>query len=476
MDFLTELHRLFELHFGEKVILSEPVPPSGSARRYVYLRGKTKNAVGTFAPDAAENQAFFSFTRQFIDKGLNVPRLLAVGEDTRCYLQENVGTESLYSRLPQAGEVFDEKIITYYKKSLAALAEIQIKGGEKFDYSAAYPRARFDGQSMAWDWNYCKYYFLKPAGAIFNEQDAETDFLRLKDFLLKAESTFFLFRDFQSRNILLKDDEPYFIDYQGGRQGALQYDAASLLYQAKANIPVALREELLDYYIDAVEKLTNIDRVSFKSYYYGFVILRQIQVLGAYGLRGLIEGKSHFIQSIPFALQNIKQVFDTQKIAIDLPVLKRIFIELSENFAPQNKEDNAAKNLTVTVQSFSYKLSGIPPDTSGNGGGFVFDCRFLHNPGRYAPYKKQSGLDRPVIDFLRSESTIDAFVQNALRITDEAVENYLERDFASLMISFGCTGGQHRSVYAAEATARHLREKYGVKVVLRHLEKERWPK
>ncbi len=471
---LEKLHNLYESHFGEKVTISAPVPPSGSARRYVYLTSENHTAVGSFAPDLQENEAFFTFTRHFKNRGLNVPELYAVAEDKRYYLQENVGRQALYDLLPAAGEKFHERLIDLYKKSLAALAKMQITGGKNLDYSVAYPRAAFDRQSMLWDCNYCKYYFLKPAGAAFNEQDLEDDFQRLINFLTTADSDFFLFRDFQSRNILIQNNEPYFIDYQGGRKGALQYDVASLLYQAKANLSETLRENLLDFYLSEAEKLTAIDATAFKKHYYAFVLLRQIQVLGAYGLRGLTEGKSHFIKSIPFALRNIQHLFMSGKIELDLPVLKAIFSNLNQNFMPQNKEENAAKNLTVTVQSFSYKKSGIPQDPSGNGGGFVFDCRFIHNPGRYAPYKKLSGLDRPVIDFLRSKSTIDTFVQNALRITDEAVENYLARDFASLMISYGCTGGQHRSVYSAEATAQHLREKYGVKVILRHLEKEDW--
>ena len=319
---------------------------------------------------------------------------------------------------------------------------------------------------------------MKPSKVEFDELKLEEDFRALASYLGNESTNYFMFRDFQARNIMLKDDNLYFIDYQGGKKGPLQYDVVSLLFQAKANLPNSVREELLDYYISIAEKLTPIGGSQFKKYYYAFILIRHIQVLGAYGLRGLIERKEHFLKSIPFALKNIEWIFSEKSPEIDLPELKRVLLALakSDKFKPFDKSESQEKNLVVTVQSFSYKKGGIPPDTSGNGGGFDFDCRFLHNPGRYQPYKKQTGLDKPVIDFLRTESTIDAFLQSCYQITDEAVENYLERNFDSLMISYGCTGGQHRSVYSAEATAKRLREKYGVKVILRHRERLSWPK
>ena len=475
---VSQLSNLFAVHFGEELSQVKAIPPSGSSRRYFRLSSKNHTAIGTFGDNREENEAFFSYTKHFNNLDLNVPKLLLVSEDRLHYLQEDVGTKSLYQLLPENGENFNEDLIELYKKSLKKLAYLQIRGGEKFDYSAAYPRATFDKTSMHWDCNYFKYYFLKPANISFDEQALEEDFQKLTEYLSKEKSEYFLFRDFQSRNILIKNDEPYFIDYQGGRKGVLQYDLASLLFQAKANIPHDIRENLLDYYINAAEKLTQIDKAQFKKYYYAFVLIRHIQVLGAYGLRGLIERKEHFLKSIPFALKNIAWIFENKSPEIELKELKRVLLKLtnSEQFKAFDKSESDKKNLVVTVQSFSYKKGGIPPDPSGNGGGFAFDCRFLHNPGRYRPYKKQTGLDKPVIDFLKAESTIDTFLQSCYKITDEAVENYLERNFDSLMISYGCTGGQHRSVYSAEATAKRLREKYGVKVILRHRERLTWPK
>jgi aminoglycoside/choline kinase family phosphotransferase len=475
---IEKLSDLFEIHFKEKVTEVKAIPPSGSSRRYYRLSSKNHSSIGTFGDNKTENEAFFSYTNHFNKLKLNVPKLFIISDDRLHYLQEDVGDTSLYHLLPNEGESFGKDLTTLYKKSIKKLAFLQIKGGENFDYSAAYPRDTFDKLSMVWDCNYFKYYFLKPANIPFSEEALEEDFEKLASYLSKEKSDFFLFRDFQSRNIIIEKNEPYFIDYQGGRRGALQYDLASLLFQAKANIPHHVREELLDYYISVAEKLTTINPLQFKKYYYVFVLIRHIQVLGAYGLRGLIERKEHFLKSIPFALKNIEWIFANRNPEVDLPELKRVLLLLaqSEQFKAYDKSESEKKNLVVTVQSFSYKKGGIPPDPSGNGGGFAFDCRFLHNPGRYQPYKKQTGLDKPVIDFLKTKSTIDTFLQSCYKITDEAVENYLDRNFDSLMISYGCTGGQHRSVYSAEATAKRLREKYGVKVVLRHRERLTWPK
>jgi aminoglycoside/choline kinase family phosphotransferase len=475
---VDKLSDLFVKHFAEKVTEVITIPPSGSTRRYYRLASDNHTAIGTFGDNREENEAFFAYTKHFNQLDLNVPKLFIISDDKLHYLQEDVGKQSLYELLPDENGSFNDDLINLYKRSLDELAQLQINGGKKLDYSVAYPRSTFDKTSMLWDCNYFKYYFLKPTNIPFDEQALEEDFEKLTNYLSAEKSDYFLFRDFQSRNIIITNNEPYFIDYQGGRRGVLQYDLASLLFQAKADIPYKIREELLDYYISIAEKLTKIDSPQFKSYYYAFVLIRHIQVLGAYGLRGLIERKEHFLSSIPFALKNIEWIFDKKSPEVELPELKRVLLVLaaSDQFKAYDKSESDKKNLVVTVQSFSYKKGGIPPDSSGNGGGFDFDCRFLHNPGRYQPYKKQTGLDKPVIEFLKAKSTIDTFLQSCHKITDEAVENYLERNFDSLMISYGCTGGQHRSVYSAEATAKRLRGKYGVKVILRHRERLSWPK
>ena len=354
------------------------------------------------------------------------------------------------------------------------LAHLQIEGGTEIDYSFCYPRERFDKQSMLWDFNTFKYYFLKLAKIPFDEQALEEDMHRFADYLLQTDCENFMFRDFQTRNIMIKNGNPYFIDYQGGRKGALQYDLASLLYQSKANIPQDIRDELLNHYLDAAEKLTTIDREQFKQYFYGYVLMRNIQTFGTYGFRGLYERKEYFIKSIPFAIRNVKWVLENAKPPIEIPELEKALTSVvnTKAFEPFDKIKGSSSLLTVGVRSFSYK-KGIPADDSGHGEGFVFDCRFIHNPGRYEPYKKLTGRDESVINFLQHHSNIGDFLNETYRIVDKAVENYIERSFTNLNVNFGCTGGQHRSVYSADSMAKHLEEKYGVKVVLEHVEQER---
>ncbi len=469
------LSELFEQWSGQSPSLVLPLAPSGSDRIYYRLKQGDTSAIGAYNPVDKENEAFVGFSRHFKAKGLPVPEIYQEQLDHQVYLQEDLGFTTLYSYLLQKGDYFPDYLINIYKKVVRQLAQLQITGAQGLDFSLCYPRQEFDKQSMFWDFNYFKYYFLKTAKVNFDEQALEDDFHQLADFLLQERSDFFMFRDFQTRNIMIKSGEPFFIDYQGGRKGALQYDLASLLYQAKANIPPDIRTELLQYYLNAVEELITIDRSSFVDYYYGYVLMRCVQVLGAYGFRGLYERKEHFLSSIPFALRNVKWLFENVQLPVRIPELQRSLQQLidSKQFEPFDKIKATSSLLTVTVNSFSYKKEGIPVDKSGNGGGFVFDCRFIHNPGRYEPYKKLTGRDEAVINFLKHHSRMDDFLNNVFRMVDEAVEDYIDRSFTHLMVNFGCTGGQHRSVYAADTLARHLKEKYGIKIVLSHIEQEK---
>ncbi|MFK7906991.1 MAG: RNase adapter RapZ [Chitinophagales bacterium] len=469
-----QLSLLFEQWAGEKPNMILPLAPSGSPRQYFRLKSENKTAIGTYGAESKENHAFLVFSKHFKKKGLPVPEIYAEDTSQNIYLQEDLGRTALYQLLPQKGESFSEDLLQLYKKSVAKLAKLQVEGGEGLDYSVCYPRAAFDKQSILWDFNYFKYYFLRMGGFPFDEQALEDDAHRFADYLLEADCDYFMFRDFQSRNIMIQDGEPFFIDYQGGRKGALQYDLASLLYQAKANIPQETRQELLQHYLDALETMVEVDRVKFEKYYYAYVLIRSMQVLGAYGFRGLIERKEHFLKSIPFALQNIRWILQNVDFPVEMPELLQSLSQLtdSDNFTPFDQSKGEESPLTVYIHSFSFK-KGLPTDDSGNGGGFIFDCRFLHNPGRYAPYKKLTGRDESVIQFLQQRSNIAAFLNNAFQIVDEAVENYIERGFASLQVNFGCTGGQHRSVYSADQLTQHLKDKYGVKVRLEHIEQER---
>ena len=458
----------------QEVVCCEPLAQSGSHRQYfrVHLHDGT-SLIGAFNDDVAENIAFFTYTRFFTDCGFAVPNLLLVASDQQHYLQSDLGTTTLYDfRMANRRDdgTPSAETVAYYEKVVRALPALQLSAQKGLDFSVAYPRAAFDRQSMHWDLNYFKYYFLKLVNVPFNEQLLEDDFNRLMDYLLTAESNFFLYRDFQSRNIMVKDGNVYFIDYQGGRRGALQYDVASLLFDAKADLAPEIREHLLNVYLDSLAEYMPVDRAAFVSYFQGFVLIRILQAMGAYGYRGYFERKSHFLQSVPYAVRNIKSILDSWSLPIELPELTKAlqYIIDSDVVKPYQPGDH----LTVLVQSFSFKKS-IPQDPSPNGGGFVFDCRALPNPGREKQFANNTGKDACVMEYLEKYEAVDQFKQHVYFIVDQAVDNYLERRFDHLMVSFGCTGGQHRSVYFAEQTAKHLCDKYpAVNVVLRHTEQE----
>ncbi len=471
------LCQLFENWSGEPATQICPLPPSGSYREYYRLSNREHQAIGVYNADRKENIAFLEFTRHFLKKGLAVPEVYAQELDQNVYLLEDLGDTTLFSHLSdrRINGVFPNELIPWYKKTLESLVELQVDAGKDLNYTHCYPRASFDKQSMMWDLNYFKYYFLKLAKVPFDEQLLEDDFHTFCDYLLQADCTHFLYRDFQARNIMLHNDRPYFIDYQGGRKGALQYDLASILYQAKANIPQEIRHELLEHYLNTLSDLMPIDQEAFIQHFYGYVLIRHMQVLGAYGFRGFFERKNHFLESIPYALNNLSWILHHANLPVETPILQGILTKLTQSeflkkYAPKPVENSS---LLVRVSSFSYKRGGIPKDPSSHGGGFVFDCRSIHNPGRYAPYKKLTGRDPEVIAFLKQKSNIDEFLTHVFSLVDSAVENYVTRNFDHLMVSFGCTGGQHRSVFCADALSKHLSNKYNIQVVLEHIEQEK---
>jgi len=466
---LREQFRLWSNHEADNI---EYLPLSGSSRCYIRLSGAFKSAIGAYNKDFKENRAFIEFTKHFRYKKLPVPDIFESDLDKNIYLLEDLGDETLYSFLikNRTNRNFPENAKQYYKKVVVLLPHFQIEGNKGLNYDYCYPRNKFDKQSMMWDLDYFKYYFLKLAQIPFDEQSLEDDFDTLTAYLLKADSDYFMYRDFQSRNIMLYKNEPYFIDYQGGRKGALQYDIASLLYDAKADLPQEIRIELLNDYIDELEKIIPINRKEFELYYYGFVFIRIMQALGAYGFRGFYENKTHFLQSIPFALKNIEWLLKNDKLPLKLNTLSVILKELTINERLM-KIAVTPSTLTVSVNSFSYK-KGLPTDDSGNGGGFIFDCRALPNPGRYNEYKDKTGMDSEVVNFLKDKNEVDDFLNNVYGLIDISLQNYIERGFTSLQINFGCTGGQHRSVFFAEKASRYIKAKYNVNVVLYHREQD----
>ncbi|HAQ18560.1 MAG TPA: phosphotransferase enzyme family protein [Prolixibacteraceae bacterium] len=467
-----QLISLFESHFKEEVTFFEQLPGSGSYREYARMKSAGHQVIGAFNNDIRENQAFLGFSAHFRNKNIPVPQIYAVSGDLKTYLQEDLGNTTLFDFLTQVRETegFSVRIVDEYKKVLRQLPRIQLIAGKDIDYSFCYPREAFDKQSMMWDLNYFKYYFLKLAKIPFDEQALEDDFQAFSDYLLAVDNHAFLYRDFQSRNVMLKDGEVYFIDYQGGRKGALQYDLASLLYDAKANIPEAEREELLEFYLDELARYKHTDREKFKSLFGGYVLIRIMQAMGAYGFRGFYEKKEHFLKSIPFALKNLETLLAKNTIQVPLPELFKVLKAVTQSsflksISPVNDR------LTVRISSFSYK-KGIPKDPSGNGGGFVFDCRAIHNPGKYVEYKHLTGKDPQVQQFLETKSTMSDFLSPVFSLVSHSVEVYSLRGFSHLCVSFGCTGGQHRSVYAAEKLAEYLKNNYPVEIVLQHTEQD----
>jgi len=467
----TIFAQLYEQYFKIAPEQITPLPQAGSDRKYYRLTGSGGSAIGTTNHDRKENETFIYLARHFRSKGVHVPEIYGVSEDGLLYLQEDLGHTALYDLVK--GKPFTEEVEQLYRSSLHALLSLQIDGAKDFDFRHCYPVQRFDKTSMFWDLNSFKYYFARTARVLFHEQSLQRDFHNLTDWLLGEPNQYFMMRDCQSRNIMIRDGEPYFIDFQGGRQGAMQYDVASLLWQAGARIPMEKRASLLEYYISLVqERIPELDVGAFRERYYGFLLIRMLQVLSAYGFRGLFEGRSHFLESIPPALENVRWFMDHIQLPVQLPEIYKILEELCVHplFKPKawNGQD---KPLTVYINSFSFKR-GLPQDRSGNGGGFIFDCRGLHNPGRYAAYKQLTGKDTEVINFLKSDSRMDEFLESVFKVVDISVEDYLERNFESLQVNFGCTGGQHRSVYAAEAMKQHLENKYKVRVGIHHIEQE----
>ncbi len=462
--------KLFEDWAGETVRDFNPLPLSGSNREYFRITGKSKSAIGVYNPDKKENRAFLSFSDFFQSVDLPVPEIYAVNEMMDIYLEQDLGDITLYSYLIESrhGEEFPEKVVSIYKQVLEELVRFQVEGGAGIDYDVCYPRSSFDKQSMLWDMHYFKYYFLKLAHIPFDEQKLEDDFDRFSDYLLQAWNDFFLYRDFQSRNVMLSEGKPYFIDYQGGRKGALQYDLASLLYDAKADIPEPVRVELMKHYMNrAGEQLTG-NAEEFIEHYYGYVLIRIMQALGAYGFRGFYERKEHFLQSIPYAIDNVNELLNKVHFPFKMPALIDA-LEILTQSEKLRTLGSRKKELVVTIHSFSYR-KGIPADNSGHGGGFVFDCRALPNPGRLEEFQELTGKDEPVIHYLQKEPAVEEFLRHATSLVDQTVENYIQRNFTHLSVNFGCTGGRHRSIYAAENLAKHIRERYNIRVELIHEE------
>ncbi len=468
------LNELFKSWCGSDATTITTIPQSGSYRQYFRLSGNGQTAIGVSNEDVKENNAFLTFTKHFNNLKLPVPEIYIEHPGKKQYLLSDLGDLSLFDFLiarRKQVSVFPGSAIQVYKQTLEELPEFQIEASRGLDYSACYPRAAFDRQSMMWDLSYFKYYFLKLAKIPFDEQLLEDEFSRFSKFLLQADAKYFLYRDFQSKNIMLLQNKPYFIDYQGGRKGALQYDVASLLYDSKANIPFEIKDLLLDHYLNHLSRYIKFDRSTWLTYYRGFVLVRLMQAMGAYGFRGFYERRTQFLKNIPYALIQLEGIFRTNSFPAGFPYLEKVLGSLTtakELLKYRHDLENLVP-LNIEITSFSYH-KGLPENKHGHGGGFIFDCRGIHNPGGYARFNDKSGLDAEVIDFLKSGGEADTFLNHSVMVVEQTIEKFLNRAFSNLQISFGCTGGQHRSVFCAERLAEMLSEKYEdkINIVLHH--------
>ena len=461
------LKPLFEAYTGQQLRDCAELPSSGSHRRYFRMTGGNLSLIGVLGTDREENLAFINLSNHFRSKGIPVPAVFASSDDGLAYIQQDLGDRMLFDMVSQGREsgIYSSYETGLLCQAIEQLPRLQFQGAEGLDWNVCYRQKAFDGRMVDFDLNYFKYCFLKATGLEFNEVALQDDFERLKKDLLKEEDNTFMHRDFQARNIMMHDGAPWIIDFQGGRRGPIYYDVASFIWQARSRFPEDLKQELIRTYLRALRSYKKVDEAEFRSRLRLFVLFRTLQVLGAYGFRGYFEKKPHFIASVPYAMSNLRTLLQTP--FDDYPYLNSILTELTG--MPQFNEDPQDKRLEVRIYSFAYK-KGIPADTTGNGGGYVFDCRSINNPGKYEHYRQFNGNDPEVIKFLEDDGEVLVFLDSVYKLLDAHVQRYIERKFTHLQVCFGCTGGQHRSVYCAEHLARHLADKFSVKVILTHRE------
>ena len=423
---MDRLSTLFCQHYGHGYTNVQPLTGSASNRQYFRLSDGQSSCIGVIGLSASENKAFISMAAHFGSKGISVPEVYSVSDDGMAYIQEDIGDDTLFKKLK------DEDSLQLLCKAVRCLPDIQFKGAEDFDFTLCHPTRKFDRRLVLFDLNYFKYCFLKPSGLEFDEVRLQEDFERLADDLTSVPSDTFMYRDFNARNVMVKDGEPYFIDFQGGMQGPIHYDVASFIWHARAGYSQEQKKQMLDEYLNALSAYIPVDRAAFEETLRLFVLFRTMQILGAYGFRGLVEQKAAFVVSIPDGISSLAAQLETP--LGKYPYLDSVLRQLVA--LPKFQTPVSDGKLEVKVSSFSYK-KGIPQDLTGNGGGYVFDCRSIHNPGRYAPYKSLTGRDKPVIDFLEEDGEIIGFLDHVYGVVDPHVKTYASRGFTSLMVSFG---------------------------------------
>lgn len=466
---IAALKEAFARHFGCEPESVARISAGGSNRRYVRMSSAAGSAIASIGTVKAENKAFLYMSRHLAAEGLNVPQIYYASRDGMSYLQQDLGDLSLAAALSResAAGRYGAEAKALLADVAGTLADIQYKGARDMDWSVCYPSQCFDARMVSWDLSYFKYCFLKLTSFEIDEEALQDDFDALARRLLAVPCDCFMYRDFQSRNVMLVDGVPYFIDYQGGRRGPAHYDLVSFLWQARMRYPARLKDELTEVYLDSLQAYKDVDRDAFRQQLQHFALFRTLQVLGAYGYRGLHEGKGHFLQSIPAAIMNLKELASALKE--DYPYIFRMARSLASDADLMKVPQLEEGVLTVEVCSFSFR-KGMPRDCSGNGGGYVFDCRGLNNPGRYRRYDHSTGLDEDVRAFIEEDGGAAEYLSHIYPMAESHVARYIGRGFSHLMFSFGCTGGQHRSVYCAHALAGHLAGLFPeIRVVERHL-------
>ena len=457
---MEKLINLYRAWCGRQPRYCQQLSGAGSNRTYIRITGgEGQTVIGVIGTSRDENHAFVSLARHFTNKRLPVPEILAVSGDELRYLQTDLGDVSLFDAIRggrDAGGRYNQHEKQLLVNAIKALPDIQIRGAQGLDWNCCYPQPEFNVDSVRFDLNYFKYCFLKATELDFHELKLEANFRMFAKDLVSEPSNSFLYRDFQARNIMIdKQGKPYFIDFQGGRKGPFYYDLASFLWQASAKYPFKLRRELVYEYYYSLKNYTEVPSVRhFVERLSQFVLFRMLQVLGAYGFRGYFERKKYFLDSIPPAMENLRDLLKIGSQAFPYPYLMEILERLTQlpQFAPaeapapvrrdgfrtsdfniyeSHPQDGPATfskydgkgPLVVRVFSFSYR-KGIPEDSSGNGGGYVFDCRSTHNPGRYEPYKKLTGLDESVIRFLEDDGEILTFLAHVYDLADHLHEKF----------------------------------------------------
>ncbi len=466
-EILHGLKALFEGVFNDSVVSVERLPRSASYRQYYRIRGRRNQVIGTYNPNESENIAFIYMSEYFRSHGLNVPLIYGKNIKKYIYLQEDLGNQTLKNHI----RLHPHTKLELLRKVLDYLVKFQTIDLSGFDWSKCYPAPAFDRTAYMFDLNYFKFMVLRLLKVHYNDLALEEQFQHLLDRLLETEHKYFVYRDFQSRNIMLFKNDLYFIDYQGGRRGSLFYDLVSLLYDTKLELTHEERMGLAKHYFNRTKHLHNLSFASFWDYVLLFALVRKMQALAAYCFRGIVENKVIFLSGLQKAFGQVMDIVKNNLFQQEFTLLVDYISEAYRNLPYRRQK----VEVSIEINSFSYLHGGYPPDEYDNGGGFVFDCRMLPNPGRLEQFAHRTGLDSEVASWLEVQPEFEEFIVSAFRMIYQAVITYQAKGYTHLQVNFGCTGGQHRSVYCAKKIAWLLGQFFDTEIVVYHRQKQSWP-